>query len=297
MMKALVTGSSGFLGRHVARHLQETGWEVTGFDRLPAVGADFECVIGDLTDFDAVSSALDGCDVVMHIGAIGDVYVAGDRPALAASANVLGTAVVLDAASRHASRVVYASTWEVYGEPQYEPIDENHPTRPDHPYNITKLAGDSLVLAAHRLKGTSAIALRLGTAYGSGLRSNSVFRIFIDRAHKGELITIEGDGSQGRQFVHASDIARAFDLAGRSNESGIALNVVAPESVSIRELAERVVSRFQTELTFGPPRLGDVAPAMVSAERARDILGWEAQVAFADGLDDLIEEVIRAKDS
>src|SRR5690606_29645146 len=135
--------------------------------------------------------------------------------------------------------LVYASTWEVYGKPEYEPIDEDHPCRPDHPYNITKLGGEMMFLSACELRGLSGVALRLGTAYGSGLRPNSVLRIFIDRAKKGEPITIAGDGSQGRQFTHASDIARAFLLAAESDVSGIALNTIAPETTTIRELAER----------------------------------------------------------
>jgi UDP-glucose 4-epimerase len=140
----------------------------------------------------------------------------------------------------------------------------------------------------------SAVALRLGTAYGSGLRPNSVFRIFIDRARKGEPITIQGDGSQGRQFTHASDIANAFLIASQSEVAGVALNVVAPESVTVRQLAEMIVERLPTELTFGEARPGDVPPALVSAEQAKALLGWEAAMPFDHGLDELISSVIRA---
>ena len=90
-------------------------------------------------------------------------------------------------------------------------------------------------------------ALRLGTAFGAGLRPNSVFRIFIDRARAGEPITIQGDGSQGRQFTYATDIASAFELACQSEAHGIAINIVAPETISIKELAELVVHRYPTE--------------------------------------------------
>lgn len=287
-MQVLVTGAAGFLGRHVAMHFLNVGESVRSFDLEETDIPGVESVRGDLTDAEAVRKAVEGCDAVVHIGAIGDVYLAGERPALAAAVNVTGTANVLDAAIDHGARVVYASTWEVYGEPRFQPIAEDHPTMPDHPYNITKLAGESLVLAAAELRGLSAVALRLGTAYGSGLRPNSVFRIFIDRARRGEPLTIQGDGSQGRQFTHASDIARAFGLAVGSEASGIALNVVAPETTSIRTLAEAVVARFPTELTFGPPRPGDVPPARVSADRAAAVLDWRAEVPFEEGLDELI---------
>jgi len=290
-MRVLVTGAAGFLGGHVARRFKDEGWEVTGFDLDAFDEPGIRSVTGDLLDGEALEAEVGTADVVAHIGAIGDVYLAGAQPTLAAQVNVVGTSNVVEAAVRHDVRVVYASTWEVYGEPRYEPIDEAHPTQPDHPYNITKLAGEAMILAATDLRGLQGVALRLGTAYGSGLRPNSVFRIFLDRARAGEPITIQGDGLQGRQFTHASDIARAFVAAAGSELSGLAINVVAPEVVSIKELAEHIVSRFPTELSFGPPRPGDVPPARVSAERAHQTLGWVAQVGFEDGLDELIRGV------
>lgn len=290
-MKAIVTGAAGFLGRHVVRHFRDLGWDVAGFDVSWFDEPGVEFIQGDFTEGNSIGPAVEGVDVVAHIGAIGDVYLAGEQPALAADVNVVGTANVVEAALNAGARLVYASTWEVYGEPLQEPIDESHPTMPDHPYSITKLAGESLVLAAARLRDLPAVALRLGTAYGSGLRPNSVFRIFLDKARAGEPITIQGDGSQGRQFTHASDIARAFELASTSDASGIALNVVSPETVTIKELAELIIARHPTDVSFGPPRPGDVSPALVSADRAQRVLGWRAKVPFEQGLDEFISGV------
>lgn len=294
-MRVLVTGAAGFLGRHVARRFRDEGDEVIGFDVSLFEEEGIAMFQGDLTDANSVDQAADGIDVVVHIGAIGDVYLAGQQPPLAADVNVVGTANVLESAVRRDARVVYASTWEVYGEPEFQPLTEDHPTRPDHPYNITKLAGESLLISAARLRGLSGLALRLGTAYGSGLRPNSVFRIFIDKARNGEPITIQGDGSQGRQFTHASDIARAFVLAAQSDTSGTALNIVAPETTTIRSLAESVAVRFPTEISFGDPRPGDVPPATVSADLAGETLAWKAEVPFSQGLDELIDSVVRAQ--
>lgn len=291
-MRVLVTGAAGFLGRHIARRFRDSGWDVLGFDITGFEEPGLETIVGDLTDRQSVANALRDVTHVAHVGAIGDVYLAGEQPDLAARVNVVGTANVLEAAKQTGARVVYASTWEVYGEPEYEPLDEEHPTTPDHPYSITKLAGESLVLAAAHLDDADAVALRLGTAYGSGLRPNSVFRIFIDRAREGKPITIQGDGSQGRQFTHASDIARAFEMAAGSESRGIALNIVAPEVVSIKELAETVVQRFDGSIEFGESRPGDVPPAVVSAKRAEDVLGWRAETPFDQGLAELIDSVV-----
>lgn len=288
-MRVLVTGSAGFLGRHVARHLLASGFDVAGFDRLPSLDPQLPGRIGDLSDLAHLERAARGNDVICHIGAIGDIYLAAANPPLAAVVNVAGSAHVAEVAAQHGCRVVYASTWEVYGKPRYEPMDEDHPCQPDHPYNITKLAGERILLAADRLRGVPVLALRLGTAYGPGLRPNSVFRLFIDRARRGEPINIQGDGSQSRQFTHVADIARAFELACRSHVRGMELNTTATEQISIKQLAERVVARVPTEINYSEPRAGDVASAWVSSERIKSTLGWEAVVAFEDGLDELID--------
>ena len=291
-MRVLITGGAGFLGRHVSHYFADHGHDVTILDQAPMEDDRLTSIVGDLTVADDVSAAVKGNDTVVHIGAIGDVYLAGEKPALASEVNVTGSAHIAEAALQHGARVVYASTWEVYGQPEYQPMDEAHPTNPDHPYNITKLAGERILLSAAELRGLPVISLRLGTAFGSGLRPNSVFRIFIDRARAGEPITIQGDGARGRQFTHARDIARAFLVAAESTSSGIALNTVAPNVTTIRRLAELVVDRFPTELTFGPPRKGDVPSALVAAHGIEEALGWKAEVPFEEGLDELIADVV-----
>lgn len=287
-MRVLVTGSSGFLGKHVARAFQGAGHEVEGFDQQANDGSEYPTIVGDLLDLEGLSAAVSGHDVVVHIGAIGDVYLAASQPALAASVNVTGSANIATAAKTAGAKVVYASTWEVYGAPEYEPVDENHPCDPDHPYNITKLGGERMLLAADRLDDVPVVALRLGTAYGLGMRPNSVFEIFIRKASAGEPITIQGDGSQGRQFTHASDIARAFVLAAESDHRGMVLNTVAPDMTTIKQLAEIVTEHHPTEVTFGSPRPGDVPPSYVSAARIEQVLGWKSEVSFEAGMAELL---------
>lgn len=287
-MKALVTGSAGFIGKHVSRAMLADGFDVTGYDQKDTNEPGVESVIGDFLDLESLTTAVRGHDVIVHIGAIGDVYLAATNPELAAAVNVTGSTNIALAAEGVGARVVYASTWEVYGDPVYEPVDENHPCEPDHPYNITKLAGERMLLAANRLRDVPVIALRLGTAYGLGMRPNSVFEIFIAKALAGEPITIQGDGSQGRQFTHARDIARAFVAAAKSEARGMPLNVVSPEMISIKQLAELVTERFPTEVTYGQPRPGDVTPSYVSASRIEEVLGWKADVSFEEGMEELL---------
>ncbi len=287
-MKALVTGSAGFIGKHVSRAMLADGFDVTGYDQKDTDEPGVESVIGNFLDLESLTTAVRGHDVIVHIGAIGDVYLAATNPELAAAVNVTGSTNIALAAEGVGARVVYASTWEVYGDPVYEPVDENHPCEPDHPYNITKLAGERMLLAANGLRDVPVIALRLGTAYGLGMRLNSVFEIFILKALAGEPITIQGDGSQGRQFTHARDIARAFVAAAKSEARGMPLNVVSPEMISIKQLAELVTEHFPTEVTYGQPRPGDVTPSYVSASRIEEVLGWKAEVSFEEGMEELL---------
>lgn len=288
-MKVLVTGASGFLASHVADAFVHDGAEVVGFDL--ASSARHPIIQGDLLQPDDVKSAVKGVDIICHLAAIGDVYLAAERPALAAAVNVTGTANVCDAALTEGARVIVASTWEVYGEPKYDPVDEDHPCAPDHPYNITKLAGERLALAYERFRGVSVLALRLGTAYGTRMRPNSVFSLFIDRTLRGEKLVIHGSGAQTRQFTHASDIGKAFVAAARSKIHGEVFNIVSEEVVSIRELAERIAVLVPaTVVTYGPPRPGDVPSARVSSARAARDLGWCATADLSVSLAAMVEE-------
>jgi UDP-glucose 4-epimerase len=288
-MNVLVTGAAGFLAPHVAAAFREAGHVCRLTDLRPGEGST-EIEVADLTRKDDVLRVTKGVDVVCHLGGVGDVYLAFEKPDEAARANVVGTATLLEACVRNGvHKVIYTSTWEVYGEPQYLPLDELHPCRPDHPYNITKLAGEHLAVSYDRLKGLPTVCLRLGTAYGRGMRPNSVFSIFITKALKQEPITIKGSGEQMRQFTHAKDIGQAFALAAGSKVHGEVFNIVSPEEVTIRQLAEMVAEALPTSLEFGEARPGDIASARVSSAKAERLLSWRPQVAFRDGLHDLIE--------
>src|SRR5206468_661347 len=124
----------------------------------------------------------------------------------------------------------------------------------------------------------------LGTAYGTRMRPNSVFSIFIRKALAKETITIQGTGQQARQFTHARDIGRAFDLALRGAPNGAVYNTVSEEMISIRELATQITRLLPTEITFAPARKADVPSALISNRLIRSELGWAPTVRFADGL-------------
>jgi UDP-glucose 4-epimerase len=287
-MRGIVTGGTGFLGSHVADVLAERGHDITVTDLAPTERHRF--VRADLGDRDALAAAFKGAEFVCHLGAVGDVYLAGDKPWLAAEANVVGSANVCEAAlASGVAKIVAASTWEVYGAPRYQPIDEAHPTAPDHPYSITKLAGERLALAyGHLRTGLSVVQLRLGTAYGTRMRPNSVFSLFINKALAGQPITIQGTGEQGRQFTHARDIGVAFAAAVAAAQNGAVYNTASDDFVTIKQLAELVTAQIPAQISYAPGRQADVPSAKVSSALIRNELGWRPAVQFRDGLAEMI---------
>lgn len=288
-MKVLVTGGAGFLGSHVLEEMIDRGHDTVCFDVRPSPFCN--SVVGDLLSLDDLLRATMGVDVVCHLGAVGDVYLAFEKPFLAAAVNATGTANLMEAClANKVGKVIYASTWEVYGPPRYEPIDEAHPCNPDHPYNITKLAGEQIAMTYDALKGVPTVSLRLGTCFGTRMRSNSVFSVFIKKALARDPITIQGTGEQARQFLHARDAARAFTCAMESGVRGEIFNIAPPRSISIKELAQMVALRIPTDICYAPARAGDIHPAKISAQKAKQVLGWEAAQRFEDGLAEIIRE-------
>jgi UDP-glucose 4-epimerase len=127
----MVTGAAGFLGGYVVSELLRAGHEVVIFDSEIATGVRVlgaSIICGNLLDLSQLTTASQGIDAICHLAGVGDVYLAASEPATAAAANVVGTTNVAEAARRNGvGRVVYASTWEVYGKPEHQPVRETHP--------------------------------------------------------------------------------------------------------------------------------------------------------------------------
>jgi nucleoside-diphosphate-sugar epimerase len=271
-MKVLFTGSSGFLGRHVVVHLREAGHEVDEFDAANETGDDF-----------TIAANLDGLsveyDVCCHLGADGDVYHCDFDPPNAVDVNATGTANIAEWAKATDTRIVYASTWEVGDAGPGGSV-----------YANTKALAEDLLEGHYQREMVKTISLRLGSAYGPGARPAGVMRVFIDRARAGKPITITGDGSQWRQWCHASDIARAFVLAVGSDYNGPPLNVLGDQRTSIKEIAELVVEKWPVEIAYGQPRPADVEPVPLSIEATTQALGWRPLVRFEEGFQRLLDD-------
>lgn len=294
----LITGGAGFIGSHVADALVADN-DVTVLDDLSTgtrenvpAGATF--VEGDVRDRETLASAAEDADVIFHEAAVVSVERSVEEPEFCHDVNLDGTLRVLEAARRADARVVFASSAAIYGEPDTVPISETEPTDPTSPYGIDKCAADQYVRAYHDLYGLETVALRYFNVYGPRQTAgdySGVISIFREQARNGDPITVEGDGTQTRDFVHVSDVVRANLLAATTDHVGAAYNVATGEETSIRDLAEttRAIADSASEVVHTDPRPGDIDRSVADVANARERLGFEPKVTLEDGLATLFE--------
>ncbi len=293
-LRVLVTGASGFIGGHVVARLITSGvFQVVGLDLrplpewvLPLVrGIDFTFhqrdLLGDVDDI------LTGADVVIHLAAKVSASLSVKSPLDDAATNINGTLSLLEAMRRSGvRRIVYASSAAVYGSPRYVPVDEEHPTVPESPYGLSKLTAERYALLYGRLHRFSVASLRFFNVFGphQPLRSgySGVITLFLDQVQRGVPLTIEGDGSHTRDFIHVEDVARAVVLAATQGYEGT-INIGTGVAISIHDLA-RLVGGPDWPITYLPPRPGDIPHSVAATRGASEGIGFRAEISVADGL-------------
>ncbi len=282
-----VTGGSGFIGRHVVQKLLEAGYDVLIYDiEEPSLEEPF--IRGDIRDFSSVKDAMRGSHRVVHLAAIVSAVEAMKNPSKTVETNVIGTFNVIEAARRNdIGKIVYAGSVAVYGEPEYLPIDEDHPTIPKNVYGASKLSGESLLAGYHGNYGLNYVSLRFFNVYGPYMRPGpyaGVIYKFLERIKEGNPLLIEGDGRQTRDFVYVEDVANAVIKALESEENG-AFNVGTGRETSIIELADLLfeIVGIYTGVKFSPPRSGDIRRSRANIEKISK-LGWKPGVDLKEGL-------------
>jgi UDP-glucose 4-epimerase len=292
----LVTGGAGFIGGHIARTLVDDN-DVAIFDIVPeAPHPDCEVIEGDIRDADAVAAAVEGRDVVFHEAALVSVAESVERPTVSHGTTATGTVNLLEAARTHDARVVTASSAAIYGRPERTPISEDHPLEPTSPYGVDKLTADHYTRLYADLYGLETVALRYFNVYGPGGTDGDyagVIDVFRRQAREDEPITVHGDGSQTRDFVHVDDVVAANVAAATAGPEafGRAFNVGTGESVTIRELAVLIRSALDSdsEIVHTEPREGDIDHSRADISRARRALDYEPSVELETGLNRLVD--------
>ena len=291
-MRVLVTGGSGFIGSHVVDKLQEFGVTARVFDLTPPVREDVEYYQGSILEVGELRSALRQVDAVMHLAAVADVNDVLQDPHYSELVNVRGTINVVEAMRLSGvKRLVYGSTIWVYEATESDQVDESTPLGPPpHLYTATKLAGEYYCHTYGQLYGLEPTILRYGIPYGPRARPAGVIAFFVQKALKGEPLTIQGDGLQFRKFVYVEDLAEGNVLALNPGAVNSTYNLDGNEKVSIRELAETVQGILGgVEIEYLPARPGDFSGKEVSSEKARKEFGWAASTTLEDGVRSYIE--------
>lgn len=304
-MKALVTGGAGFIGSNLVDRLIADGHEVVVIDNESSDAHEqfywnpaAQNHKYDINDYTMVRKLYEGVDTVFHLAAEARIQPCIVDPLKAVEANMLGTASVLQCARVcGVKRVIYSSTSSAYGLKNTPPLVETMPNDCLNPYSVTKTGGEELCKMYSKLYGLETIIFRYFNVYGERqpLRGQyaPVIGIFLRQRAAGQPMTIVGDGEQRRDFTHVSDVVEANikasqftapeylvekEIIYRAWEWGQTYNIGTGKNHSINE----IVKMMGGEKVNIPPRTGESRITLANANKAKEHLGWTAQVCLED---------------
>lgn len=305
--RVLVTGGAGTVGSHIVDQLVESGaGEIVVLDNFvrgrhanlahAMASGQVRIVDGDIRDRELVSRLMRGIDLVFHQAAI-RITQCAEEPRLALEVLVDGTFNVIETAAREGVRkVIAASSASVYGLAEEFPTGEaHHPYANDTLYGAAKTFNEGLLRSFHAMTGLDYVALRYFNVYGArmdihGLYTEVLVR-WMERITEGIPPLIYGDGSQTMDFVYVDDIARANILAACADVTDEVFNIASGVETSLAELAHTLLRVMGSDLTLehGPERaVNKVSRRLADTSRARDLLGFEAEVDLEEGLTRLV---------
>lgn len=304
-MHVLVTGGAGFIGPHLCRRLLADGHTVSVVDNefngrrenVPAGAAYTHADVTRPAEVEAIFAK--GVDAVCHLAGQVSIIRAFANPIADLRVNVEGTVSILQLCLRHnVPRMLYASSMTAYGDSRTVPTPESEPCRPDSYYGITKFAAERYVHATAARPDLGfdfrVTSLRMFSVYGPGQPLDNPYQgvlgIFIGNLLRGEPITIFGDGEQTRDFVYIDDIVDGWSKAlAHPGLSGDVINLGSGRSLSINQLADRVVAAFEGHggphrIVRAPARPGEQRSVQADIRHARDVMAWEPKTSFEAGL-------------
>jgi UDP-glucose 4-epimerase len=289
-MRILVTGGSGFIGRHVVSQLAASGNQVRVIDLRLHRDPEVDLVQGDIADPAALSQAFEGgMDAVVHLAAVTSVLKSIEQPELTYSTNVEGTHRLLEAARQAGvTALAFASTNAVTGPMQAPKIREDAVLKPLTPYGATKAAGEMLMSAYTASYGVRCVPIRLTNVYGPGMElKDSIVARLMRAILTGGHFEIYGDGTQVRDYVHAHDVVQAIELALTNDEWTSPVIIGAGVSLSVLKVVDevrRVTGAGDLDVGHGPAKAGEMPAVIVDNARAL-AAGWKPQYpTLAEGL-------------
>ena len=284
-LSVLVTGSSGFIGTHVVRHLHAAGHRVTGLDHIPPKAPLPEGVAFHVCDIRQGELPDRTFDAVVHLAALAGVRPSMDRPLEYETTNVVGTIRLLEFCRRMGvPRFVFASSSSVYGPDTPLPAEESTPANPCRPYALTKLHGEQWGRLYSRLHGLRFLALRFFSVWGPGQRPDLALEAFRRRIEAGQPVIINGDGTQRHDLTHVADVARAVELALRWRGPGsLVLNVGTGRNHSVMDMLAAARKAATPLVVHQAPHPAHVPETLASITAAEAQLRWQPRIFFPDG--------------
>lgn len=297
-MKVTVLGGGGFIGSAIIDRLLVEGHSIRVFER-PRIepyraftdSERVEWINGDLMSVHDIREAVRGVDAVMHLVSTTLPKSSNDDPIYDVQSNLIASLQLLKVmVEEQVRRVVFISSGgTVYGQPQYLPIDERHPTEPMVSYGITKLAIEKFMVMFQHLHGLKPVILRVTNPYGERQRvetAQGAVGVFLDRIIRGHPIEIWGDGSVSRDYIHVSDVAQAFARALTYEGSQVVFNVSTGKGTPLNELLKIIgeVTGLPVNAQFKPARPFDVPVSVLDNTLAQAQLGWKPVVSLSDGI-------------
>ncbi len=295
-MKIVVTGGAGFIGSHVVEACIAAGHQVIVVDNLSTGRRENVHPAARLVEMDINDPSLvdlfraERPQVVNHHAANPSVSLSVREPLFDAAQNILGTLNVLEAARQAGvDKFIYISSGgAMYGDPEYLPADEDHPSKPVSPYALSKYTGECYTRLYGQEQGLRWTSLRYANVYGprqDPLGEAGVIALFCQNLLEGVAPEIHWDGEQSRDFVYVGDCARA-NLLALTGGDGRAYNVGTGVGTSINQLFHTLLAVTGREMVprRGPRRPGDVRHSCLNCTRIERELGWRAEVSLWEGL-------------
>ncbi|MCF7732755.1 MAG: NAD-dependent epimerase/dehydratase family protein [Akkermansiaceae bacterium] len=286
-LSVLVTGASGFIGRHIVHQPHAAGHQVTALDYLPPKPPLPDGVLFHQCDIRQNHFPNRVFDAVVHLAALAGVRPSIHDPIGYHSTNVTGTLRLLKFCRfMGIPHFVFASSSSVYGPETPLPAREDGPTDPCSPYALTKLQGEQWGCLYASMHGLRFVALRFFSVWGPGQRPDLAMECFRRRIEAGHPVVINGDGSQRRDLTHVSDVARAVELALRWPGPGsVVLNVGTGRNHSVLDMLEAARKTATPLVEHQAPHPADVPETLASITAIGAELGWQPRISFPDGPD------------
>ena len=298
---ALVTGGAGFIGSHVVDLLLKKDFEVRILDDFSgghernlehnSQNINLKVEKKNILSISKEDNIFKDVNHIYHFAGKGDIVPSIENPELYIETNVNGTLKILEASVfNNINKIVYAASSSCYGMAK-TPTKENDDLSPEHPYALSKLMGENLIIHWNKVYGLDYTSLRIFNAYGPRVRTTgaygAVFGVFLKQKLAEQPLTIVGDGSQKRDFLYITDIANAFYLAAITKTSSNIFNLGAGNPQSINYLAD-LISNKKEHL---PKRPGEPDCTWADITLIRKELSWSPKVSFEDGVKLMIRDI------